>query len=442
MEDIILIAVMGVTGSGKSNFIRHATGGKGPKVGGDLESCTQTTESYTCTIGTRTVILLDTPGFDDTHRGDADILSEIAETLSAAYKNRIKISGIVYLHRIKDERMTNAIMRNLTMFRKLCGDDAFKNVVLATTFWDEMKDHEKGERREKQLVTERKWWGYMASKGSQIRRFQNSRQSALDIITELAGLPRVSLQIQREMVDDGLTIDHTAAGEALNKELAELAANHASELRKLQEDMEQAIKDRDEDLQKTISEMQDEKREMIGRLENELEALQADRREEMRAMEQRFNDQLHRLEKERRERDEEIDGLEARLARERLDSDSRLQEALARSNNLVTKLTSEMSSARAEDKSRYEKTLRDLKEQQDRSINEGRKWQNEIATANDKIMELTVMQAFARDRDDLGERDRLEGRIRQLEREKEEKEDGFWDMLVPLTTLAISALIL
>ncbi|KAF2462660.1 uncharacterized protein BDR25DRAFT_330114 [Lindgomyces ingoldianus] len=192
---------MGVTGSGKSNFIRFATGSQDPKIGEDLESC-----------------------FDDTHRGDADILAEIAETLSATYKNKLKLSGIIYLHRIKDERMTNAIMRNLTMFRKLC-------------------DVTKAERREKQLVEERTWWGYMESKGSKTRRFMNTRESALEIIAEIAGLPRVALQIQREMVGEGLDVNKTTAGEALNKELTDLAAKHTEELKKLQTEMEQAIKD-------------------------------------------------------------------------------------------------------------------------------------------------------------------------------------------------------
>lgn len=43
-DDILLIAVMGVTGAGKSNFLRHLTNaanfeGAGPVVGKSLESC-------------------------------------------------------------------------------------------------------------------------------------------------------------------------------------------------------------------------------------------------------------------------------------------------------------------------------------------------------------------------------------------------------------------
>lgn len=50
---------------------------------------------------------------------------------------------------MKDERMANAVMRNLTMFRKLCGDNAFENVVLVTTVWDNVRDQRKGMSREK-----------------------------------------------------------------------------------------------------------------------------------------------------------------------------------------------------------------------------------------------------------------------------------------------------
>jgi hypothetical protein len=71
---------------------------------------------------------------------------------SASYKTNLKLSGIIYLHGIKDERVTNTIMRNLAMFRSLCGDKPLKNVALVTTFWDELLDKAKGEKREQQLI--------------------------------------------------------------------------------------------------------------------------------------------------------------------------------------------------------------------------------------------------------------------------------------------------
>jgi len=73
-------------------------------------------------------------------------------------------------------------------------------------------------------------------------------------------------------------------------------------------------------------------------LQNEQESLRADRREEVRRLEQHFKDQLPRLERDRKEREKEIDDLESRMVQERLASESRIQEAIARSNDAVQRV--------------------------------------------------------------------------------------------------------
>ncbi|KAL5586668.1 hypothetical protein FOBRF1_016538 [Fusarium oxysporum] len=350
---VLLIAVMGVTGSGKSNFLRLLTGRDdedGPQVGHSLGSCTQKTEAYECLIQGQQFVFFDTPGFDDTYRGDADILADVAQALSSSYMNNVKLSGIIYLHRIKDERMTNAIMRNLTMFRNLCGDGAFENVILATTFWDELQDESKGAAREHELISTPEWWGYMSNKGSRIRRFQNTRESALEIVNELVDLPAVTLQIQEEIVEQGLGVDQTTAGEALNEELNKLREQHQAQLNSIREEKEQAIKDRDVQLEKMLDKLEQEKQQFMRRLESEQAALHADRREQQRRMEQAFNDQLVRLERERKAREAKIQDLETRLSTERADANERFQAAMAESNRMVSALKLEMEQARAEDR--------------------------------------------------------------------------------------------
>lgn len=99
----------------------------------------------------RTVYLVDTPGFDDTTRSDTEVLREIAGWLNDSYKNRVLLQGIIYLHRIADVRMQGSAKKNLLMFKKLCGEDALKKVVLATTMWDKVPQRQ-AEEREKQLI--------------------------------------------------------------------------------------------------------------------------------------------------------------------------------------------------------------------------------------------------------------------------------------------------
>ena len=93
-----------------------------------------------------TVWLLDTPGFDDTNRTDSEVLKEISAHLAdpkILYENRkSKLDGIIYMHRITDQRMGGTAQTNLFTFQKLCGQKALTNVTLATTKWERVSDTE------------------------------------------------------------------------------------------------------------------------------------------------------------------------------------------------------------------------------------------------------------------------------------------------------------
>lgn len=47
--------------------------------------------------------------------------------------------------------MQGSAKKNLLMFKKLCGKDAMKNVILATTMWGKVSSEE-GAQRETQLT--------------------------------------------------------------------------------------------------------------------------------------------------------------------------------------------------------------------------------------------------------------------------------------------------
>ncbi|XXG96261.1 hypothetical protein Hte_002542 [Hypoxylon texense] len=112
----------------------------------------------------RTVRFVDTPGFSDTYLSDSEVLEMIADYLVSAYSQKIRLSGIIYLHSISDNRVTHHATRNLDMFQKLTGKNNLKNVVLTTSMWDE--DNE-GERvnREQELKTE--FWSVPLAFGAQ-----------------------------------------------------------------------------------------------------------------------------------------------------------------------------------------------------------------------------------------------------------------------------------
>ena len=85
------------------------------------------------------VYFADTPGFDDSTRSDTDVLKRIVSWLVAMRDKRIKLSGIIYLHRITDDRMGGTAWRNLRMLQNLVGEDKMANVVLVSNRWEEVR---------------------------------------------------------------------------------------------------------------------------------------------------------------------------------------------------------------------------------------------------------------------------------------------------------------
>ena len=85
------------------------------------------------------VYFADTPGFDDSTRSDTDVLKNIVGWLGAMRERRIKLSGIIYLHRITDDRVGGTAWRNLRMLHNLVGADKMANVLLVSTRWEEVR---------------------------------------------------------------------------------------------------------------------------------------------------------------------------------------------------------------------------------------------------------------------------------------------------------------
>jgi hypothetical protein len=99
------------------------------------------------------------------------------------------------------------------MFRSLCGGDALKNVILATSFWDQVEPSY-GEKREQELMTSKKFWAEMVAKGSKVMRVKRNRATCLAILREIAKNQSMELQAQKEMVEQKKSILDTAAGRA------------------------------------------------------------------------------------------------------------------------------------------------------------------------------------------------------------------------------------
>ena len=149
------------------------------------------------------------------------------------YEKDIKLAGIIYLHRITDNRMAGTPHRNLRMFGELCGDQAVKKVVLITTMWDKVQQ-DTGVRREKELFDN--YWKTMIDFGASTARFSNSADSAWKIIDLILKQHETEvLLLQEELVDLKRALNETQAGKTLYSDLQRLLAEQRDAVRSLAE---------------------------------------------------------------------------------------------------------------------------------------------------------------------------------------------------------------
>ncbi|KAH6708801.1 hypothetical protein BKA61DRAFT_490578 [Leptodontidium sp. MPI-SDFR-AT-0119] len=244
---------MGITGLRKSTFISKLVDAD-VVVGHNLQSCTADVQMFHFLHPSgKHIFLIHTPAYDDTNLTDTQVLTTIAAYLSNMHIQDIRLSGIIYLHRITDMPLGGSALKNLSMFKKLCGEDFYSNIVLVTTMWGNLTSpslfEEVGIQREKQPLADPKWWRLMSQRGSKVYRHQAERQSALDIVDYLVQRSETAplLDIEKELVDEKKTLVETSAGQEINKELQEASKKWAKERDDLRNECMQATQDRDEE---------------------------------------------------------------------------------------------------------------------------------------------------------------------------------------------------
>ena len=230
-------------------------------------------------IGKSKLLLIDTPGFDDSGRTDSIILTEISRLLSVQYELGVCLKGVVYLHRITDIRYAGSSVRTLEIFKKICGDTALKNVLLVSNRWNEV-DEVIGAARENQLRDD--FWAFMLSNGSTMARFYGDRDSAIGIASQLISRQSIILELQRELVEEGKTLERTVAGAFVHEDVSEMRARYEQELGDL-ESLVQTLQTNDRTMRMNVQNNKTRHQEWLQKLKEDEDRLRRNVAAEVRA---------------------------------------------------------------------------------------------------------------------------------------------------------------
>lgn len=302
------------------------------------------------------ITLIDTPGFNDTLRDETAVLKNIASWLEQSYRQppHKKLNGIIYMQMITDKRMTGSTLRNLRMFRELCGDNPLKNVILVTAGWGDARSTGKlnqATENEIQLKTDPIFWQPMIKRGSQVMKFEDTQQSAIDIIWKLVGQEPVLLQIQEELVDQNKDLVDTSAGSAVDAEIKKLEKKYREELEEVQRQLQEAAAKHDKELVEILTENQAQ----LERYKDDARRAQDELRYENRNIQREQDNRLEDMKRQLQRQKEE-----AELERKAQKIEDRLE-----FEQIVATLLANEDKVRSEERHFLEQTIANLQKQKE-----------------------------------------------------------------------------
>lgn len=246
------------------------------------------------------ILLLDTPGFDDSARQNIDILADIVSNLHlfTLRSQEIKVRGVIFLYSIGENRFSGSQAKTLEILKGLCGEEGMGHVIVGTTMWDQnSKEFPKQIAREKRF-RDKYWKGVHKA----VRLFEDDESAASQILLDLLDLPPVLLLVQKEMMQPPHTLENTTVGKATMpngyREIEELkrradaqAEAYERELKRRKADFEE----KEKDMRKTAKDLLLKTEEENRRLDRERLEREAESERQYEQVRQEFNDQMKKI---------------------------------------------------------------------------------------------------------------------------------------------------
>ncbi|KAH0603461.1 uncharacterized protein H6S33_007783 [Morchella sextelata] len=300
---IAAIMLAGKTGAGKSSLIKLLGGrdaeGNEPVSDGGLESCTKKTTTYITKHNGRTVLLLDTPGFDDSAVDNLVILNDIVSNLYmwALQDKDVHTHGVLFLHDISETRFGGSQQKTLQLLKSMCGPEAMGNVIIGTTMWfDKGAKYESQVKRESEFLM--KYWEGIHKT---VRVPEGDEEVANAIIGDLLARPPTKLLVQTELLRPPHTCEATTVGRIAIPEGKREAERLAKEMEEQKEEFVRIEKEKEREREK---ERQEEHRRYLEEQERNRKEMVEEQERNRREIEERLMEEQKKNAKEQKEREE------------------------------------------------------------------------------------------------------------------------------------------
>ncbi|KAK0648163.1 P-loop containing nucleoside triphosphate hydrolase protein [Cercophora newfieldiana] len=217
----VMIALLGLTGAGKSTFANVASGRESVKVGHTIYPCTQDPQAVRFILDGRRIALIDTPGFDDDKRSDVRILEDIAKWMAdRGYLATHQLDGLILLHPVTAHRVGGTERKRTKLLEKILGRNAYKRIVIATTMWDQIKSED--DMKERIQGRTKDLWKDLIDGGAKIVTHHNNQESARAIIRDIINMSvkhgKLQPQLQTELTANPQLVE-TTAGKTVKAQL-------------------------------------------------------------------------------------------------------------------------------------------------------------------------------------------------------------------------------